>query len=208
MHLLRHRVPRPRVVRNPLSLRLLNRPSTSSRNGGAGALLGRIHLVGGVAATVGTAWILAKPRLSGSRAICVLLSATAAAGSLLSLLLLSTHSAGLTTTLLWLFVPAIYLYIGPTLGLLNNLVPPHMRALALATSLFLANVANLVVAPQLVGALSDWYARDPAYAAEAGHPLRAALLWLAPVGAWAALHFGLCARALVRSSIDARAPGT
>ena len=63
------------------------------------------------------------------------------------------------TVWLWLFVPGVYFYIGPILGLLANVMPPGMRATACAIILFLANVANLFIAPQLiVGPLSDWFA--------------------------------------------------
>ena len=51
------------------------------------------------------------------------------------------------TLLLWMFVPAVYFYIGPILGLLQNVIPANMRATTCAILLFLANVANLVLAP-------------------------------------------------------------
>ena len=58
----------------------------------------------------------------------------------------------------WIFIPAIYFYIGPCFGLLNNLAQCRMRAMFCATTLFLANVGNLVIAPPLIGGLSDWFA--------------------------------------------------
>jgi len=62
------------------------------------------------------------------------------------------------TALLWIFVPAVYFYIGPILGLLQNVIPANMRASACAILLFIANFANLVLAPQIIGWLSDWFA--------------------------------------------------
>jgi hypothetical protein len=94
----------------------------------------------------------------------------------------SLHTA---TVLLWVFVPAVYFYIGPILGLLQNVVPAQMRASTCAILLFLANLANLVFAPQLIGALSDWFAASFGAGAQS---LRWALLLLAPTGFWAAWH--------------------
>ena len=48
----------------------------------------------------------------------------------------------------WMFIPAIYFYIGPCFGLLNNLSPCHMRNMFIAISLLVANMLNLVVAPR------------------------------------------------------------
>src|SRR5205823_16235 len=75
-----------------------------------------------------------------------------------SIALYWVQSRELATVLLWVFVPAVYFYIGPILGLLQNVIPAGMRATACALLLFIANVANLVLAPQLIGWLSDWFA--------------------------------------------------
>jgi hypothetical protein len=52
-------------------------------------------------------------------------------------------------------VPGVYFYVGPSFGLLSNLVPPQMRATALAILLLASNIANLVIAPRAVGFVSD-----------------------------------------------------
>ncbi|HWE07701.1 MAG TPA: hypothetical protein VG274_13390, partial [Rhizomicrobium sp.] len=78
-------------------------------------------------------------------------------------------------------------------GLLNNLAQPEMRAVFCATVLFLANIGNLVVAPQLVGMLSDWFA--PHHIANAAS-LRLAMLCLVPTGFWSAAHYFWSARDL------------
>jgi hypothetical protein len=57
--------------------------------------------------------------------------------------------------------------------------------------LLTSNIANLVVAPQVIGLASDLMA--PRYGAEA---LRHALVPLAFVGFWAAWHYLLCAKHL------------
>jgi len=97
------------------------------------------------------------------------------------------------TVLLWIFVPAVYFYIGPILGLLQNVMPANMRATSCAFLLFFANVANLVLAPQLVGWLSDWFAGSFGADQES---LRWALLLLAPVGFWAAWHLWTSGRTI------------
>ena len=86
----------------------------------------------------------------------------------------------------WLFIPAIYFYIGPCMGLMQNLAPSRMRAMFTAWSLVVGNVFNLIIAPQGVGLLSDWFAGG--HGADA-HSLRLALLVLAPTGFWAVYHF-------------------
>ncbi len=58
----------------------------------------------------------------------------------------------------WIFIPAIYFYIGPCFGLLNNLAPCRMRAMFCAMTLFLANVGNLIITPIVIGALNDHFA--------------------------------------------------
>jgi len=64
-------------------------------------------------------------------------------------------------------------------------VPAPMRATTCAFLLFTANFANLVIAPQLVGWLSDWFAASFGAGPES---LRWALLLIAPTGFWAAYH--------------------
>ena len=93
-----------------------------------------------------------------------------------------------------LFIPAIYFYIGPCFGLLNNLAPCHMRNMFIAISLLVANILNLIVAPWVVGLLSDWFAGPrPTDAAS----LRLALLVLAPTGLWAAYHLYLASKTII-----------
>ena len=60
-----------------------------------------------------------------------------------------------------------------------------MRATACAIVLFTANLANLVLAPQLIGWMSDWFAA--AYGA-GNESLRWASMILAPTGFWASWH--------------------
>lgn len=160
----------------------------------AGGILGPIHLIGGSAAMVGSTWLLSRPWLSDERRVMRLLALNIALATLVTAIIYSTHSLALTKALFWLFIPSIYVYLGPGFGILNNLAQPKMRAMYCATLLFLANVCNLVIAPQMVGILSDWFA--PHHLADA-ESLRLAMLCLVPTGFWAAWHYWLSARDLL-----------
>jgi hypothetical protein len=60
-----------------------------------------------------------------------------------------------------------------------------MRATVCAILLFAANIANLLLAPQIIGWLSDWFAASFGAGEDS---LRWAMLLLAPTGFWAAWH--------------------
>ncbi|MFM7784563.1 MAG: spinster family MFS transporter [Gammaproteobacteria bacterium] len=154
--------------------------------GEAGDILGPIHLVGGALATAATGWLLAHPAMVDPRRVMRFMGVIIGAATLVSFVAYWTRDLGVATLMFWIFIPAIYFYIGPTFGLLNNLVEPRMRAMACAMLLFVANVFNLIVAPQAVGLASDWLAPGGVANAES---LRLALLWLVPTGLWATWHF-------------------
>ena len=88
--------------------------------------------------------------------------------------------------LLWLFVPFINVMIGPSLALIQNLARPDMRGFTVAVLLFTANIANLAIAPQLIGFVSDVLASRIADPAQS---LRYALAGFGLTGIWAAWHF-------------------
>jgi len=161
--------------------------------GAAGGITGPIHLVAGTAATVFTGWLLGRDSMTDPRRVVWLLGGGIALATVPSIIIFWTHSLALARVMLWIFIPAIYFYIGPCFGLLNNLAPPRMRAQFCAATLLLANVGNLVIAPQLIGLLSDLFA--PGHIANAAS-LRWALLCLAPTGFWSAYHYFSCARTL------------
>jgi predicted MFS family arabinose efflux permease len=162
--------------------------------GQAGAVTGNIHLWGGSLATVATAWLLSRAPMADPRRVVWLLAGGIALATVPSFLAYWTHSLWLCKAMFWLFIPAIYFYIGPCFGLLNNLAPCHMRNMFIAISLLVANILNLIIAPWVVGLMSDWFAGEgPTDAAS----LRAALLVLAPTGLWAAYHLYRAARTIV-----------
>jgi len=157
----------------------------------AGAMLGPIHLFGGSLAMVGSTWLLSRPWLSSPQRVLRLIGINVALATVVTAVIYSTHSLALTRALFWLYIPSIYVYIGPGFGILNNLARPGMRAVYCATVLFTANLGNLIIAPQMVGFLSDWFA--PHHVADA-ESLRLAMLCLVPTGFWAAWHYFISAR--------------
>jgi len=156
-------------------------------------ILGPMNLYGGVAATLFTAWLIAWRPMTHPCRIVRLMGYWIGAATVVSIGIYWTHSLVLAKALLWIFVPSIYFYIGPGFGVLNNLAEPRMRAIFCAMVLFLANVGNLVIAPPLVGWLSDVFAPTAGSNAES---LRLAMLCLAPTGFWATAHFFLAIRNL------------
>jgi len=151
----------------------------------AGAVTGNIHLIGGSLATVATAWYLSRPSMADPRRVVWLLAAGIGLATVPSILAYWTHSLVFAKLMFWIFIPSIYFYIGPCFGLLNNLAPCHMRSMFIAVSLLVANLLNFG-APQLVGALSDWFGHH--LVSSEADSLRLAQLMLAPTGFWAAYH--------------------
>ena len=163
--------------------------------GEAGAITGHIHLIAGVVASIGTAWLFGRPMMMRDpRRVCWVLAGGVALATIPSFLAYFTHSLVLARIMFWLFIPAIYFYIGPCMALVQNLAACHMRSVFAAWSGLCGNVFNLIVAPQLVGALSDVYAGGHATDAAS---LRFGLLILAPTGFWAAYHLYLASRTIV-----------
>ena len=157
----------------------------------AGAIMGRIHLVGGIMATLIAAWLMSRPFMLDARRVLWTLAWVTGCATVLSIIAYWTHSLSVAKLMLWAYVPAIYFFIGPCMALVLNLAPPHMRSTFTAWSVLVGNVFNLIVAVQGVGILSDWF--GGAHGSDAAS-LRSALLVLAPTGFWATWHFLLGAR--------------
>ncbi len=161
--------------------------------GEAGALLGPMHGLGGTAVMALTAWLAFRYGRRDARRQAWLVVLTTAAATIPSIVAFWTRSPATMVLALWMFVPITYLYIGPTSALVQNLVLPGMRGQTFAVLLFLANVANLVVAPELIGLASDMIAsRIP----DPRESLRYALVASAFTGFWAAWHYAAATRAL------------
>lgn len=162
--------------------------------GEAGGLLGQIYLVGGIGASLITAYIVARPAFTDPRKIARLLAVVTAVATVPSFLAYWTHDLGFAKLMWWLFIPAIYFYIGPAFALCQNLAAPKMRAMSVAIALLIANVLNLIIAPGIVGSLSDYFDASGGGNADS---LRLAQLILAPTGFWAAWHYWRAAKYIV-----------
>ena len=171
----------------------------------AGAITGHIHLVGGIAATVAAAWLMSRPFMFDARRVLWLLGLVTGCATVPSIIAYWTHSLWLARVMFWAYIPAIYFFIGPCMALVLNLAPSQMRSTFTAWSVLVGNVFNLIVAPQAVGMLSDWF--GGAHGADAAS-LRGALLWLAPTGFWATWHFFLAARTVTPEMRRANAYGS
>jgi len=162
--------------------------------GQAGAVTGNIHLIGGSAATLATAWLLSRPSMVDPRRVVWVLAIGIGCATVPSFVAYWTHSLAVAKLSFCLFIPAIYFFIGPCMGLVLNLAPSSMRSTFTAWSVLVGNVFNLMVAPMAVGFLSDWFAGARGADAES---LRLALLLLAPTGLWATWHFCMAARTII-----------
>ena len=153
--------------------------------GQAGELLGTMHLIAGTLSTLLAALLMGLRAAADPRYVARLLGWVTALTTIPSIVLYWVVPDTGAIVLLWIFVPAVYFYIGPILGLLQNVVPANMRATVCAILLFAANIANLLLAPQIIGWLSDWFAASFGAGEDS---LRWAMLLLAPTGFWAAWH--------------------
>jgi len=165
--------------------------------GEAGSVTGPMHLYGGIAATILTSWLIAQPWFKDPRRIVWLLGWGIGLATIPSIIIYFTHSLELAKAMLWIFVPSIYFYIGPCFGLLNNLSPPPMRAIFCASTLLVANLGNLILAPAFGGVLSDLFAGLFHWDPSSAPSLRLALLCLAPTGFWATYHYFTCTRTML-----------
>jgi predicted MFS family arabinose efflux permease len=171
----------------------------------AGAITGHVHLAGGIAATVVAAWLMSRPFMLDARRVLWLLGLVTGCATIPSIIAYWTHSLWLARVMFWAYIPAIYFFIGPCMALVLNLAPSQMRSTFTAWSVLVGNVFNLIVAPQAVGMLSDWF--GGAQGADAAS-LRSALLCLAPTGFWATWHFFLAARTVTGEMRRANAYGS
>jgi predicted MFS family arabinose efflux permease len=169
--------------------------------GQAGDVTQNMHLWGGGLATLATGWLMARSTMVDARRIVWLLAAGTAIATVASGVVYWTRDLALARAMLWIYIPAIYFYIGPGFGLLNNLAPCRMRAMFCAMVLFLANLGNLVITPNVIGLLNDWFLRYHLNEADA---LRLAMLCIVPTGFWAAAHLYLAARDIIADQERAR----
>jgi MFS family permease len=166
--------------------------------GEAGDVTGPMHLYGGIAATVFTSWLIARPWFKDPRRIVWLMGWGVGIATIPSIIIYYTHSLPLAKAMLWIFVPSIYFYIGPCFGVLNNLSPPPMRAIFCASTLLVANLGNLILAPAIGGILSDTFAGLFGWNPSSAPSLRLALLCIAPTGFLSSYYFFTCTRTMLK----------
>jgi predicted MFS family arabinose efflux permease len=166
----------------------------------AGAVTGHVHLVGGILATAATAWLMARPYMVSPPRVLWTLAGFIGFATLPSFFAYWTHTLWVAKLMFWIYIPAIYFFIGPCMALVLNLAPSNMRSIFTAWSVLVGNVFNLIVAPQAVGIMSDVFAGG--HGADAAS-LRLALLVLAPTGFWAVWHFLLAAKTVVEDQTRA-----
>jgi MFS family permease len=122
--------------------------------------------------------------------------------------------------------PALhYLYLGPTMGLMHNLVTPRMRATATALLYLAVNLFGMGLGPPVTGFLSDRIARaalgddvqrcagaaravDAVCKSAAATGVRWALVLSTLAFVWAAIHYLLAARTLRKDLLDDAAAAT
>jgi len=168
--------------------------------GAASSTLSLIHGIGGTIALIATSAFMPFVEKRGPRAVPLFAAAVIAIATVPSIVAFSTSSTSIAVMMVWIFIPLSYCTFGPVFALVQNLVPAEMRSQAVALLLFFSNIANLVVAPQLVGTVSD--ALAPRFGAESLH---LALLPLTLCGFWAAVHFWIVVR---RTCTSAETCGT
>jgi MFS family permease len=169
--------------------------------GEAAAVTENMHLWGGGLATLATGWLMARSSMIDARRIVWVVATGIGIATIASGVVYYTRDLALARAMLWIFIPAIYFYIGPGFGLLNNLAQCRMRAMFCAMVLFLANLGNLVITPNVIGALTDWFLRYQLSEADA---LRLAMLCIVPTGFWATAHLYLAARDILKDQQRAR----
>jgi MFS family permease len=168
--------------------------------GDAASVTANAHLVGGALATIVTGWLMARPAMASAKHIMWLLGAGTFVATIASGVAYWTRDLEVARISFWIFIPAIYFYIGPCFGLLNNLAPCRMRAMFCAMTLFLANVGNLIITPLVIGALNDHFAAHHSQA----DALRLAMLCIVPTGLWATLHYFIASRDVDKEQLRAR----
>lgn len=165
----------------------------SMTTGQAGSLLGTINGIGGALGIIAGGLLIHRLGRNDPRWQVWVVGIATVFGTLASIGVFLTTTPATTTLMLWLFVPVAYLNIPPMLSLTQSLALPRMRGVSCALLLFGANIANLALAPQFIGILSDLF---QAHSRNAAESLRDALLLNTLTGFWAVYHLWSAGRTL------------
>ncbi len=101
---------------------------------------------------------MSRPSMVDPRRVLRALAWVTSCATVPSIIAYWTESLWLARLMFWIYIPAIYFFIGPCMALVLNLAPSIMRSTFTAWSVLVGNVFNLIVAPQVVWLLSDWFA--------------------------------------------------
>jgi MFS family permease len=153
-----------------------------------GGLLGKIHLIGGTSATLLIAFVMHGLSNRSARAQIWTVASITTIAAIASIVAYATSSVNLSILCVWLYAPVLYMYTGPTYGLMNNFSPPEMRAKVVAIFLFLTTLGNLVLAPTTIGFLSDIFANS---SPDSSKSLQHAMIIFAPLGIVAGLLYAI-----------------
>ncbi|MBO6701965.1 MAG: MFS transporter [Pseudomonadales bacterium] len=123
-------------------------------------------------------------------------------GGLVPFLVLFFLMQDFTNAILIYLIPAFFggFYLAPTFAMIQSLVPPEMRAVAAAITLFMLNIIGMGIGPQGVGILSDVLSTE--YGKES---LRYSLMIFGTVNIWCAFHYFVGARTLKEDIARAQA---
>jgi MFS family permease len=161
--------------------------------GEAGRLVGTISGIAGALGILGSGLLIHWCGRKDPRWQVWIVGLATLLGTFASIGVYSAGGMRLTTLMLWLFVPVAYLNIAPILSLAQSLVHSRMRGITCAILLFGANIANLALAPQIIGMMSDAFL---AHSSAGAQSLRWALIATTVTGLWAAYHFFAASRTL------------
>lgn len=161
--------------------------------GQAGGLVGTISGIAGALGILGSGLLIHWCGRQDPRWQVWVVGIATAFGTCASVGVYAAGGLRSATLMLWLFVPVAYLNIAPILSLVQSLVHPRMRGLTCAIMLFGANIANLALAPQIIGIMSDAFR---AHSSAGTQSLRWALIVTTITGFWAAYHFFAASRTL------------
>ena len=159
--------------------------------GKAGAIIGPIHGVVGIVSIALSSALLLWLGRGDARKPLWFLAIMGVLTTLPAIAMIFMHSAGGAILMMWLFVPMVYIYSGPSYAAIGTALPPNMRGQATSIVYAVGNLASLAIAPLAVGFLSDLIAPHLSHPAES---LRYAMLPLALTGFWGATHYWLASR--------------
>ena len=159
--------------------------------GQAGTLVGSVSGIAGAVGIIAGGLLIHRSARKDPRWQSWVVGIATLLGTFASIGVYAASSTATATLMLWLFVPVAYINLAPIFALTQSLVLPRMRALSCAVLLFGANVANLALAPQIIGILSDLFL---AHTSAGAQSLRWALIVTTFTGFWAAYHFWAAGR--------------